>query len=313
MSDMINKRPVLALDVGGTSLKTAIVTTAGEIMSGTIFRAPIDSKGSAEHILSTFTNLFVRQLEQAAKRNSSIGGIAIGMPGPFDYENGISFIRGVDKYEAIYGINLRSEFLNRLQMNDDFPILFENDAWAFVRGESWRGAAQGYRRIIGITLGTGFGSGFMIDDEIVASGRGVPPLAWIGGLAYGRGKYDDRISRRGMIRRYQELTSSTSNTLDVKDIAQRAATEPVALQVFRETGEILAASLIAVVQEFQAEIVVVGGQIAQSYHLFAPALHQGLRRAGITIPVQQAQHLEHSALLGASRFLFKQIQSTQIV
>ena len=58
-------------------------------------------------------------------------------------------------------LNLKEEFKSRLQLTDNFPILFENDAWSFVRGEAWMGAARGYSRIIGITLGTGMGSGFL--------------------------------------------------------------------------------------------------------------------------------------------------------
>jgi len=242
----------------------------------------------------------------AHEKKLDIAGIGIGMPGPLDLEEGISLIKGVDKYDSIYGVNLKQEFRKRLGLIANYPIMIEIDAWTFVRGEAWQGAGKGFNRIIGLTLGTGLGSGFMADDEIVRRGPGVPYWAWIGGLKYRDGILDDQISRRGIISRYQKLCGYQAENLDVKDIAERTQSGDVhAKQVFKETGTILGQMLRPVAKEFQPECIIVGGQVAKSYHLFGPSLKDAFQ---LPIKIFQAKNIEQSALLGASRLLFKSLE-----
>jgi len=306
----MNDRFAIALDVGGMSIKSAIVSESGKIVNGSIERNPVDSKGSFDQIIDSFLKIFRRAFQLAEEKRLKITGIGIGMPGPFDYENGICLIEGVDKYEAIYGINLRDEFRTRLELKSNFPILFENDAWAFVRGEAWQGAAWGFNRIIGVTLGTGMGSGFLADDEIIEEGPGIPALAWIGGRKYKSGILDDRISSRGIIETYQKLHQRGENNLTVKQIAERAeAGDKHALKTFEETGAIMGHMLIWHAQQFQADCIIVGGQISKSYQLFGPALQQVFINEKLTTVIKQAENIENSAMLGACRFLFKRIEN----
>jgi len=298
----------LALDVGGTSVKSAVVSSAGNVLDDSLSQTPINSKGNYEEIIGAFVSLQARLLEYARKEDIQIAGIGIGMPGPFDYENGISLITGLDKYEAIYGANLKHEFRKRLHLPADFPIFLENDAWAFVRGEGWRGAGRGYARFIGLTLGTGLGSGFMCGDDVVASGSGIPPLAWIGGLPYASGIVDDTISRRGILQRYRNLSAATANQIDVREVAMLAAAgDAPARQTFEETGRILGEILVPVVTQFRADAIVVGGNIAKSFHLMADAMSQPLYAAPQRVKIARALNIEKSAILGAGRFLFKNL------
>ena len=301
----MNKKYCISLDVGGTSIKSAIVSSDGKIIDHSISLIPIDSKGTSEKIIRTFVKPMSSLFQLAQSQKISIAGIGIGMPGPFDYENGISLIKGVDKYESIYGINLKDEFRNHLKLAADYPILFEIDAWSFVRGEAWQGAGNGFNRIIGLTIGTGLGSGFMINDEMVDTGAGVPKFGWIGGLKYKDGILDDQVSRRGIISKYLKLSGSQLKNIDVKEIAEKAETGDVhAAKTFEETGTILGQMLKPVAEIFQAECIIIGGQVAKSYHLFAPALKNEFQSA---IKITQAKNIEQSALLGVSRFLFKNI------
>ena len=296
----------IALDVGGTSIKSAIVSTDGQIIDQSNLITIIDSKGSSDKIINTFIEPIASLFQLAWAKKLGIAGIGIGIPGPFDCDNGVSLIKGVDKYESIYGINLRTEFRNRLNLEAHFPIMFEFDGWSFVRGEAWQGAGKGFKRLIGLTLGTGFGSGFMIDDEMVDTGPGVPSLAWIGGMKYKNGILDDRISRRGIITRFLELSKNPSINIDVKDIAKKADRgDTHAKFVFDETGEILGQMLKPVAELFKAECIVVGGQIAKSYHLFAHSITKELPHS---IEVRQAENIKQSAILGAGKFLFNKLE-----
>ncbi len=309
---MNNQKHCIAIDIGGTSVKSAIVLDNGVIFEQTVNQTPVNAKANAEEILSAFVTPITELLEIAKSNQLKIAGIGIGMPGPLDMKNGISLIKGVDKYESIYGVNLKNEFRQRLNLAADFPICFEVDAWTFVRGEAWQGAAQGLDRIIGITLGTGFGSGFMVNDDIVDSGPGVPDWAWIGGLPYQDGIYDDRISKRGIIARYRKLIGDVGMQIDVKDIALKASEgDGFATTVFEETGAILGESIMQVAPDFKPECVVVGGQIAHSFDLFAKPLHQKLTKLPFLKKITKAAHIEQSAVLGASKLLFESISTNR--
>ena len=160
---------VIALDVGGTSVKSALVAQGGYVI-GEPAITPINSSGEAESILSTFAQIIRTHLRES--HSSHLIGVALGFPGPFDYTAGICLIEGVEKYGAIYGVNMRAALRARLDLGD-LPILFRNDAEAAVVGEARYGAGRDYRRLIGVTLGTGCGSAFMIDGVPVTSGQGV--------------------------------------------------------------------------------------------------------------------------------------------
>ncbi|MFZ5515501.1 MAG: ROK family protein [Candidatus Zhuqueibacterota bacterium] len=304
----MNDRFAIALDVGGSSVKSAIVAESGDILHGSVNRTTIHSKGEFQHIIDSFIHVLDNAFHLATERQVAIAGIAIGMPGPFDYANGVSLIKGVDKYEAIYGVNLTEIFRAGLNLTPEFPIMFENDAWAFVLGEAWIGAGRDFNRIIGLTLGTGMGSGFIANGDIVASGPGIPALAWIGGRKYKDGILDDRISSRGIIGTYLKLLRSEEKNVTVKLIAERAdAGDVPALTAFEETGQIMGHMLVWHVRNFQAECLVIGGQIAQSFHLFGPALQQVFANEKLPTVIKPAVHIETSAMLGASRLLFKRI------
>ena len=60
--------------------------------------------------------------------------------------------------------------------------------------KNWAGAAQGYERIIGVTLGTGFGGGFIANGRIFYSGQGVPPDGGVWNLPYLEGIAEDYVS-----------------------------------------------------------------------------------------------------------------------
>lgn len=298
----------IALDVGGTSIKSAIVADNGKIISESVRQTPINSKGSYNEIISTFIEPMAFSFDFAAKNGFTIAGMGLGIPGPFDFVKGVSLIQGVDKYEAIYGVNLGETFRERLHLPGAFPIHFEMDAWTFVRGEAWIGAGKGFQRIIGITLGTGMGSGFLIGEEIVTEGPGVPPIGWIGGLPFGNGILDDRISRRGIIQRYLGLCQPAENNIDVKDIAEQAqAGNRCAREVFQETGKIIGEKMAPLAKAFGADCVIIGGQISKSCNLFIPAIADQFSAIQVPAQLVPAADIAHSAILGASRFLFRKI------
>jgi glucokinase len=309
------ERYALALDVGGTFLKSALISSKGSILEESFMKVPIDSKGTKDAIIGTFIETMLSNLEIAEKYELEVVGIGIGTPGPFNYDDGISLMK--HKFKAIYGLNLKHEFMRRLSLEKGFRIRFEVDAWSSLRGEAWLGAAQGYDRTVGVTLGTGLGSAFMANNQIVINGSGVPPHAWIGGLPNNNGIVEDKISQRGILARYKELSENkNSENLTVREIAFRGTknNDRQSLQVFEELGSNLGQVLRPILSDFNAQCLVLGGQISKSFNLFDSQLKNSLQSIQSIIKISQAQLIDRSALYGATKLVFlKKIQSLGVI
>jgi glucokinase len=295
----------IALDVGGTFLKSAIVKPDGSIIDGTFRKTCIDSQGSSEQILEAFILSIGPHLTTAEEVEAETCGIGVGIPGPFDYETGVSLMR--HKFGGINGLNLKEEFIKRLELPQDFTIKFENDAWTFLRGEAWLGAAKGCKRTVGITLGTGLGAAFMVGDQVILEGTGVPPNGSVYDLPYEDGIVEDKISRRGIITRYKELASGKYREgLDVEDIAIRGIKyqDEFSLQVFDEVGHRLGQVLKQILSDFLAECLVVGGQISKSFVLFSNQLKEELQSVPTLRNITSASMIDLSPIYGAAKLVF---------
>jgi glucokinase len=285
----------VALDAGGTSVKSAVVAPGGRI-AGQCSITPVDSAGEAESILSTFAHVVEKHLKKIPP--ASLLGVVFGFPGPFDYEAGICLVQGVGKYGAIYRMNLREILRNKLNL-EGIPFLFRNDAEAAIVGEARYGAGRPYHRLIGLTLGTGCGSAFIENGLPVTSGPGVPPSGWVYPLHFHGNRVDDIFSRRGLEAR---LRTAGVSTTDIKEAAEAArAGDIVALHVFKEFGRDLGEFLDPLATDFHANTILVLGRIAGAIDLFGSELERML-----SIPALPGQRGLDAALLGAADLIFTQ-------
>jgi glucokinase len=257
----------------------------------------IDSSGQANRILGTFAQIINTHLGEI--QASDLLGIALGFPGPFDYVTGICLIEGVEKYGAIYGMDMRAALSDRVNLKD-LPILFRNDAEAAVVGEARYGAGRNYRRLIGVTLGTGCGSAFLVDGVPLTSGPGVPPNGWLYPVLFRGVRADDVFSQRGLVAR---LRAAGVPEIGVKNAAAAArAGDAAALQVFERFGSDLGSFLDSHAVAFAAEAVLVLGQIAGALDLFGAPLRQTL-----SVPALPGERGPDAALFGAADLLFDHI------
>ncbi len=299
----MRKTCVLAVDVGGTSIKLALITPEGHYIEGTFRTTPVNSMGEREEILRPFIGLLGEGLRRASERRLEVKAIGLAVPGPFDLERGISFME--HKFSSLYGLNLRKTIARRLGLGEEFPIVFKLDSWAFIVGEAWRGAARGYKRIIGITLGMGLGSAFMVDDRVVTEGPGVPPEGWLWNLPYKGGILEDKVSRRGIIKKYRELTGEE---LDVKEIALRGFRgDRNSLKVFEEVGLILGKCLKPIAMEFKPDCIVFGGQISKAFDLFRDPLIRELRKVHSLKKIAQSPQIDLSPLYGITKMTLEEL------
>lgn len=294
--------PIGALEIGGTHVSAARVEgTLDAPRTGAIQRLSLPADGTRDELLSAIL---------ATARSASgqgLDGWGVAVPGPFDYEAGICRIRGVAKLETLYGVDLRSELAATL----DAPphrIAFLNDADAFLLGEAWAGAARGFRRTVGITLGTGLGSAFLVEGRITEEGPGVPPEGRLDLLTLDGRPVEDSISTRGLLATYRHLAGDRPHAAQVSGAAELSARardgDDHAIHTFDRLGTDLGRVLTPTFEAFQPECLVVGGSIAAAWDLFGPALQRECSPMRGPVRSQIAHHLESAALLGAARRAF---------
>jgi glucokinase len=276
-----------ALDIGGTHVTAARVDPVrASVEARTRCRIALPAEASRSELLERV----VGAARAVAGRDVRAWGVAA--PGPFDYERGISEMR--HKLVALHGVDLRAELAVAVAA-DPARIRFLNDAYAFGLGEWWTGAARGHARVVGITLGTGLGSAFLADGRIVDSGPAVPPDGSLHVVPFRGGAVEDRISRRGLLARYD------GDVVDVEQVAERArGGDERAAAAFHEVASDLADLVAPWLRTFGATCLVVGGSIARAWDLIAPVLRRDLSSVESLAVVTVAARLDEAALLGAA-------------
>lgn len=304
---------VLSLDVGGSSVKSGVVLGCGRVVAGP-HRTPLRSRGPAETIVGALAEVIVNLQEEAAGLN--VTGIGVAMPGPFDYDQGVSHMAGIGKFDAIRGLPLAPAVVARAGSLRGLPWSWINDAQAFALGELRYGAAAGSKRAMFLTLGTGCGSAFAVNGSLVTSGAGVPAGGFVYALKYQGRVIDHLLSARGLVRLLREVRGQRAKSADsgavtkpdgkrgrlsAKTVGTLAeAGDPAALEALERFGTVLAAALAPVFAEFEPQLVVLGGQVSLSLPHFGPAAE-----AAGAPPLVAAAAADLAALRGAAVHLLE--------
>ena len=288
----------LGMDIGGSHMAAGLVRKdSGELIDEGYAREGLNSSGTAGEILGGWEALIRRMLHRAG--DSPVVGIGIAMPGPFDYARGISLIRNLHKFDALYGLDLKKWLKTTLGLNADFPVVFENDAACFGRGEYWAGASRQRDKTVAITLGTGLGASFLAAGEPLEDGPDVPPGGVLYNLHYRGYAAEEAFSARGILSAYHALSGRT--VTNVRDLAQCASNgEKNALAVFRNFGAQFGEFTGPWLRRFGAQVIVLGGGISAASALFLPALEASLKEQGVRADVLISQLKEQGAVIGAA-------------
>ncbi|MFC4211078.1 ROK family protein [Pedobacter lithocola] len=282
MSDKI----VLGVDIGGSHITSALVNVNnGTLVEGSHYRAKVDSQGSVEDIINAWCGVMLKSLQS----DTHSGKVAIAMPGPFDYINGISYMKGMGKFDALYEQDIRTLILHAIG-NSIHEIYFYNDAGCFLQGELACGPASAYKNVMGFTLGTGFGSA--IGTEGLATDASYWQFPFMGGIC------EDFFSSKWLVSKYNIYSGNqVNNVKELIDTVQRA--DPL-FQVFDEFGINLGIFLSKLYKNTPLDCVVLGGNIAKASSLFLPQLQNYMSARSISLPIFISEKGENAALIGAA-------------
>ena len=279
----------IGIDLGGTTIKGGLVNAQGEIL----YETRVDTEQNQSEALLEQILTFARALNtQAEGRAAAIG---IGVPGLVNTQtNRIEIMPNLPEISAV---DLPVLLMQELSL----PAAIDNDANVASYAELHAGAAQGKRNVFIVTLGTGIGSGIIINGQIYRGAKGfagefghmtIDPE----GIECGCGNIGcletiasgPNIVRRMRERLFRDRTSSLSTLALPRDreltaedigIAARKGDEMAQLMLER-TGMFLGIALAAVVNLLNVEMIVLGGGVMEAGDLILkPTTNEVRRRA----------------------------------
>ncbi len=277
---------VLGVDIGGSHITAALVnTTTGAVLPHTKFRAEIDAGGTAGEIIDKWAGAIRQSWAEAGIGSSAIG---IAMPGPFDYDSGICLIKEQDKYQALYGHNIKEQLSASLKI-PPHQVRFINDACSFLKGELLAGALKGCSNAIGITLGTGLGSAFYQN--------GQPADADLWKAPFKTGIAEDYLSTRWFVQEYK--TRYGREIKNVKELVSSAGRDEAAA-LFGLFANNLASFVQYMYGAFGCSHVVIGGNIAKASAYFLSEVKACLAESGCPAGIHITRLWETASLIGAA-------------
>jgi glucokinase len=284
-----NPQFIVVADVGGSHITSGVYQIKKKLLlENSVVRYNVDSSASSKIILDVFKSSLQ---ESASKASVKVEAIAVAMPGPFDYHSGISYIKGLDKYESLYGLSIKNELSNFFGINEEL-VVFRNDAECCIAGEIMASTANDGSTSLGITLGTGFGSAI--------SRGGVTRDVNFSASPFKNGIADEYFSTRWFVSRFKKLTGR--NIIGVRELLEWHDAELVK-NLFSEFANNLMAFLKPIIKEEKVSNLIICGNIAKAQHLFLPHLIQNFKEVDVRLGVLG----EYGAMIGASEHFSKQL------
>lgn len=288
-------RALLAADIGGTLVRTALADSTGTIVAEL-----------AEPTNGDRTDLLLRQLRcllvtlrtAAGLAAEDVRSAAVGCPAVLHPVTGAAQLS--PNVPGVVG----NDLVSMLEETLELPVDVENDVNLAAAGERWRGAARCTDDFVFFNVGTGVGAGLVLGGDAYRGGGGAGELAH---LPFGRNgletprvaaAFEDSVSPLAMVRRWRALAGDAT-TADSRVLLRAAVDgDRTARCVLDEQAELLAAGVAALAAVLDPPLVVVGGGLGSDPVLVA-ALRERLEGAVRPVRVVPSALDGRAGLLGA--------------
>lgn len=285
---------LVGVDLGGTTTKLAFISMYGEILHKWEILTDVSNEG--KNITVNIAKAIDAKLEELGHSKSEIIGIGMGAPGPVDLATGVIF-------EAV-NLGWREPYplKDLLEVETSLPAVIDNDANCAALGEMWKGAGNGAKDLVCVTLGTGVGGGVITNGDIVHGVSGAAgEIGHITSMAEGgapcncgkTGCLETIASATGIVRIATEALNKEVSTgelaavykgtgfvtaKDVFDSAKR--NDQLALKVIDSVALHLGIALANIANTLNPEKIVLGGGVSKAGDvLLNPIKEQFLRNS----------------------------------
>lgn len=313
----MSKKYRVGVDIGGTNVKIALVDDKGHIAYSN--SVPTRAEMGYEYTISNIKSVIYTSLKETNVSKSDIKGIGIGGPGQIDSEKGI--VRCFPNIPGWINVPLS----NLMEQEFQVPAKVDNDVRVATLGEYHFGAGKGYKDIVCITVGTGIGSGIIINGQLVrgasmsAGELGHMVLQAHGGPICGCGdtgcleafasgpaivQLANEYMMGGKSAKFKELAVNTPVTPQVVYEAAQLG-DAVSKTIFNIIGNWVGIALANVVNLINPEIIIIGGGVAQAGDILFDPIRETLNKRALKIAadavkIVPAELGESAGVVGAS-------------
>ncbi|UTE79491.1 ROK family glucokinase [Rossellomorea sp. KS-H15a] len=269
---------LVGVDLGGTTTKIAFLSKYGELLHK--WEIPTDKSENGKNIIVNIAKAIDQKLEELDQSRDKLVGIGMGAPGPVDTAKGII-------YEAVnLGWENNTPLKDLLEVETGLHAVIDNDANCAALGEMWKGAGDGAKDIVCVTLGTGVGGGVITNGDIVHGVKGAGgeighiTVVPEGGYQCNCGKtgcLETVASATGVVRLANEKLDATEQestlralrdshgSISAKDIFDAARNQDgLALAVTDQLAFYLGLSLANLGNGLNPEKIVIGGGVSKA-------------------------------------------------
>ncbi|HZX44071.1 MAG TPA: ROK family protein [Candidatus Nanoarchaeia archaeon] len=275
---------IIGVDIGGTGIR------AGVVLDGRVI-----SKVKLETESSKGKKVVLKNIVLAIRRvmRKDVSAICIGCPGPINAATGLI---GKIPNVPLKNVNIKELVVKEFKKK----VYTDNDAKCFALAESSLGKGKGYHIVLGCTIGTGFGSGLVIDGKIY---HGKCSATELGHMSINFDGPKGKCGNHGCLESYVSVKGilSRAKAPDVKELYDRALKgDKTSIQAFEETGFYLGVGLSNAINIFDPDIIIVGGQISKAWKFFSPKMKETIKeRAMFNCRIVKSE-LKDAGILGAS-------------
>ena len=263
-------KPIIGVDLGATNV------SVGKIISGQITQhstSNISSGGSAKQVNNEIIQAITKVFEP------DVVGIGVGVPGLVDVTKGIVYdVLNIPSWKKVHLKDL-------LQSHFQRPVFINNDANCFAVGEKYFGKGKPYRNLVGVTMGSGLGTGIIINDHLYAGAN-------CGAGEFGTMPYKDHICEYYCSGQFFKKVYGVNG----EDLLEKAKNgDEEALQIFKQFGAHLGDAIMTILFALDPEAIILGGSVCQSFTFFQEAMWQKVK----TFPYQHT--LDHIVIEASSQ------------
>lgn len=289
----------LGVDIGGTNLRGALVLSDTRIVSRFSQKTAI-GQGAASFIERVCVEL-EQVISQARSLGMEVGGVGLGIPGLIGADG---LIHASVNLRPLEGMNLAAILADRLGL----PAAAGNDANLGALGEAWCGAGRDLRSMVLITIGTGLGSGLVLDGRLWSGAGGF--AAEFGHITVDPEGLPCPCGNRGCLEQYASAAalSRFGGGRPPEELAALATIgDPTACAAFETLGRWLGIALAGLLNTLNLEGIVIGGGVAASFPFFEPTLRRVITERAFSqmaerLSIRAALLGDDAGLVGAARY-----------
>ena len=312
------KEYAFGIDLGGTTAKVGLFTTAGALLEK--WEVPTDTSDEGIRILPNLAAALLGKMEEKGLTADQIEGVGIGVPGPVQDSSVVPIVCA-----NLGGWGQQDVAANLSLLLNGMKVMVGNDANVAALGEIWMGAAKGCRSAVMVTLGTGVGGGVIVNGKVIDGAHGAG--GEIGHITVNKnetavcscGKHgclEQYSSATGVVRCMKKLLEENPDTpctlrgtdFAAKDVfdAARAGDALAAKEVDQMTDDLgLALAIIAATAD--PEVFLVGGGVARAGDVLFQPLTEHYKTYAFKscreTPIKQASLGNDAGIYGAVRLI----------